>query len=110
MKIDNKIISYEINKYIPESTPNSTEKIEGKQLSEEKRAEEKDRLDQDIVVHLSQASKEAQLIKETILSEPEVREDRVSALRERIESGKYKIDNKAVADKLVDAFIDDLLY
>lgn len=108
MKIDDKIISYEINKYIPESTPNSTEKIEGKQLSVEKEAEGKDRLDRDIVVNLSQASKEAQLIKEIISSEPEVREDKVSALRESIESGKYKIDNEAVADKLVDAFMDDI--
>ena len=108
MKIDDKIISYEIDKYIPKSTPNAAEKIEGKQLSEEKKAEGKDRLDRDIVVNLSQASKEAQLIKEIISSEPEVREDKVSALRERIESGKYKIDNEAVADKLVDAFMDDI--
>ena len=108
MKIDDKIISYEIDKYIPKSPPNGTEKVEGKQLSEEKKAEGKERLDQDIVVHLSQASKEAQLIKEIISSEPEVREDRVSALKESINSGKYKIDNEAVADKLVDAFIDDI--
>lgn len=110
MKIDDKIISYEIDKYIPKSTPNVTEKIEGNQLSEEEKAEGKDRLDQDIVVHLSQASKEAQLINEIISSEPEVREDKVSALRESIKSGKYKIDNEAVADKLVDAFIDDIFY
>ena len=110
MKIDDKIISYEIDKYIPKSTPNATEKIEGKRLSEEKQAEGKDRVGQDIVVHLSQASKEAQLIKEIISSEPEVREDKVSVLRESIKSGKYKIDNEAVADKLVDAFIDDTLY
>jgi len=110
VKIDDKIISYEINKYIPKSTQNSTEKIEGKQLSVEKKVEGKDRLDQDIVVNLSQASKEAQLIKEIISSEPDVREDKVSALRESIESGKYKIDNEAVADKLVDAFMDDIFY
>lgn len=110
MKIDDKIISYEIDKYIPKSTPDTTEKINGRQLSEEKRAEGKDRLDQDTVVHLSRASREAHLIKEIISSEPEVREDKVSALRERIESGKYNIDNEAVADKLVDAFIDDIFY
>lgn len=108
MKIDDKIISYEIDKYIPKSTPNVTEKIEGKQFSEKEKTEGRDRLDQDIVVHLSQASKEAQLIKEIISSEPEVREDKVSALREKIKSGEYKIDNAAVADKLVDAFIEDI--
>jgi flagellar biosynthesis anti-sigma factor FlgM len=110
VKIDDKVVSYEIDKYISKSTPNANEKIEGKQLSEEKQAEGKDRLSQDIVVHLSQASKEAQLIKEIISSEPEVREDKVSALRESIKSGKYKIDNEAVADRLVDAFMDDIFY
>ncbi|MBW1706759.1 MAG: flagellar biosynthesis anti-sigma factor FlgM [Deltaproteobacteria bacterium] len=110
MKIDDKIISYEINRYIPNSTPSATEKIEEKQLSTEKRAEGKDRSDQDTVVNLSRASKEAQQIKEIISSEPDVREDKVSALRERIESGNYRFDNEAVADKLVDAFIDDIFY
>jgi negative regulator of flagellin synthesis FlgM len=110
VKIDDKIISYEIDKYIPKSTSNAAEKVDGKQLSEEKKTDGKDPLDPDIVVHLSRASKEAQLIKEIISSEPEVREEKVSALRESIKSGKYKIDNEAVADKLVDAFMDDFLY
>ena len=110
MKIDDKIINYEIDKYVTKSTPNGTERVEGKQLSEEKKTGGKDPLDQDIVVHLSRASKEAQLINEIISSEPGVREEKVSALRESIKSGKYKIDNEAVADKIVDAFIDDFLH
>ena len=108
MEIDDKIISYEISKYLPKSPPNTSEKIAEKQLSEERKVEEKDRSGQDTIVNLSQASKETQKIKEIISSEPDVREDKVSALKEEIESGRYKIDHKGVADKLVDDFMDEL--
>lgn len=108
MKIDDRIINYEISKHLPKSTPNETKKIEEKRLSGEQKVETKDQSEQDIIVNLSQASKEAQKIKETILSEPDVREDKVSALKEEIESGRYKIDHKRVADKLVDAFLDEV--
>jgi len=60
-------------------------------------------------VNLSQASKEAQKIKEIIASEPDVREDKVADLKERIESGRYTIDHAKVADKLVNELIDELL-
>jgi len=108
MKIDDNIISYEISRYLPESTPNATEKIEEKQLSDKQKVEGKNGSGQDTIVNLSQASKEAQKIKEIISSEPDVREDKVSALKEKIESGRYRIDHKRVADKLVDAFIDEI--
>ena len=102
-------INYEIAKYIPKSTQDVAEKVEEKHLSDEKRVGGEDRSEQDTVVNLSQASKEVQLIKEIISSEPDVREDKVSALKERIESGKYRIDHEAVADKLVDSSIDEIL-
>jgi anti-sigma28 factor (negative regulator of flagellin synthesis) len=31
----------------------------------------------------------------------------VAEIRERIESGEYNIDNDAVADKMVNAFLDE---
>ena len=108
MKIDDKIIAYEINKYLPKSTPSATKKIEELQVPDEQKVEEKARPEQDTIVNLSQASKEAQKIEEIILSEPDIREDKVAALKEKIESGKYSIDHKAVAEKLVDNFIDEL--
>jgi negative regulator of flagellin synthesis FlgM len=108
MKIDDKILNYEISKYLPKSTQNATEKIGEKPLSEEQKVEGSERPDQDTIVNLSQASREVQKIREIILSEPDVREDKVSDLKERIESGRYTIDHKAVADKLVNELIDDL--
>jgi len=108
MEVDDKIISYEINKYLPKSTPKETEKADEKQLPDQQKAEREDRPGQDTVVNISQASKEAQRINEIISSEPDVREDKVSALKDKIESGRYEIDHEGVAEKLVDAFIDEV--
>ena len=108
MKIDDRILNYEISKQLPNSTQNATEVKKEKQLSDQQQVEEKAQSDQDTIVNLSQTLKETQLIKEIISSEPDIREDKVFELKEKIESGKYTIDNDAVADKLVDSFIDEI--
>ena len=108
MKIDNRIINYEINKQLPKQTENEIEGMGRKQTSNEQKVEEKNLSGQDTIVNLSTASKEAQTAREIIASEPDVREDKVAELRKRIESGNYTIDNKAVADKIVDSFIDEI--
>ena len=109
MNIDDKMTHNEINRYLPKSTPSTTEKIEEKQPPVQPKVEGEVRSEQDTIVNLSRASKEAQQIKEIISAEPAVREDKVSALKERIESGKYIIDHDGVADKLVDASVDEIL-
>jgi negative regulator of flagellin synthesis FlgM len=109
MKIDNRIIHYEISKQLPKRPENEIEGMEGKQTSSEPKVEEKSQSGQDTIVNLSTASKEAQTAREVIASEPDVREDKVAELKERIESGNYSVDNKAVADKIVDSFIDEIL-
>jgi len=108
MKIDDRIINYEISKQLPKSTPDVTGKIGEKQFSNEHNVEGKGQSEQDTIVNISQASKEAKAINELISSEPDIREDKVSAIKEKIESGNYKIDHKVVADKLVDAFMDEI--
>ena len=108
MKIDDKITTYGIDKYLSKSSPNGTEKIDEKRGTEGHNVEGQHRTKQDAVVNLSQESKEAQKIREIISSEPDVREDKVSALKERLESGRYRIDNEKVAEKLVDSFIDEI--
>ncbi len=107
MKIHDRIINYVISK-LAKSTPNATENIEQEQLPGGQKVEKKGGSGQDTSDNLSQALKEAQKIEEIILSEPDVREDKVAALKEKIESGTYKIDHKRVADKLVDAFLDEI--
>jgi negative regulator of flagellin synthesis FlgM len=107
MKIDDKIINYEINKCLPKSPPNPVEKVDEKGVSNEQKVQGS--ADQDAIVNLSQASKEAQKIREIMASEPDVREDKVADLKNRIESGQYTIDHARVADKLVDELIKELL-
>jgi len=108
MKIDDRIINYEISKQLPKSTQNATEVNKEKQLSDEQKVEEKTESGQDTIVNLSKALKETQLAKEIISSEPDIRENKVSELKQKIESEKYTIDNNAVADKLVDSFIEEI--
>ena len=108
MKIDNRIIQYEISKQLPKQTENEIEGTGKKQTSNEPTVEEKNQSAQDTIVNLSTASKETQTAREIIASEPDVREDKVSELKKRIESGNYTIDNKAVADKIVNSFIDEI--
>ena len=108
MKIDDRIITYEISKQLPKSTQNATGVNKEKQLSDEQKVEEKAESGQDTIVNLSTALKETQLAKEIISSEPDIRENKVSELKQKIESEKYTIDNNAVADKLVDSFIEEI--
>ena len=109
MKIDDRFLNYEIGKQIPTSASDAKEKIEKERLSEEKNVEGNTQSGQDVVVNLSTSLKEAQLIKEVSSSEPDIREDKVSALKAQIDSGTYEVDPEAVADKLVDAFIDEII-
>ncbi|MEJ2656516.1 MAG: flagellar biosynthesis anti-sigma factor FlgM [Desulfobacterales bacterium] len=109
MKIDNRIIHYEITKQLPKPAQNEMEGITGSQIQDEQKVQEKDQTQQSTIVNLSTASKETQMAKKIIESEPDVREDKIAELKQRIESGNYTIDNKAVADKMVGSFIDEIL-
>jgi len=53
-------------------------------------------------VEVSPRAQEAKRIKEIALSAPDVDEAKVAKFRQLIDQGKYKVDAKAVADKLVD--------
>jgi len=108
MKIDERIINYEISKNLPNATPGAGESVDEKQPLTGQKVGQEDRLEQDTIVHLSPALKEARMIKEIISSEPDIREDKIADLKERIESGRYQIDHDAVADKLVNHFLDEI--
>jgi negative regulator of flagellin synthesis FlgM len=108
MKIDNRIIHYEINKPLPKPTQNEMDGIKAGQNQDESKVQEKGQTPQDTIVNLSTTSKEAQMAKKIVASEPDVRADKVSELKQRIESGNYTVDHKAVADKLVDSFMDEI--
>lgn len=53
-------------------------------------------------VDLSQRAQDMKKIKDIAMSTPEVNADRVAHFQKLIDEGKYKVDAKAVADKMVD--------
>ena len=107
MKIDDKIVNYEIGKQLPTSPSDSKEKVEKGKLPEDQNAVGTNQTEQD-TVELSPSLKEAQLINEVNATEPDIREEKVAALKKQVDSGTYRVDPKAVADKLVDAFLDEI--
>jgi len=109
MKIDDKIIGYEVTGNIRKPSPGGTERLEKEKLSSEKQVSDQQPLEGDAIVHLSQATREAKAIKAFLATLPDVRNEKVSFLRDKIESETYELNYEGVAGKLVDTFIEDLL-
>jgi len=53
-------------------------------------------------VQLSKRAQDIKRAKEIAMATPDVREDRVQELQKLIDNGKYKVDAKDIADKMVD--------
>jgi negative regulator of flagellin synthesis FlgM len=60
-------------------------------------------------VNLSTTAKDVQNLKNAISKLPDVREEKVQALKDRIEKGTYRVDADKVADKMVGESLIDLL-
>jgi negative regulator of flagellin synthesis FlgM len=57
---------------------------------------------------ISSRAREMATAKQVAAQTPDVREDRVEALRRQIQNGSYKVDSDAVADRLVDEHLSTL--
>lgn len=53
-------------------------------------------------LEISEKGKEFAKVKNAANAAPEVREEKIAALRKKMAEGTYKPDNEAVADRLVD--------
>jgi len=62
----------------------------------------------DVKVDFSSKSQDFVQIKSAIAQLPEVREEKVDALKEQIQSGTYKIDSAGVAEKMVKESLLDI--
>jgi negative regulator of flagellin synthesis FlgM len=60
-------------------------------------------------VELSVQSKEMQKVYEVLQTTPDVRDEKVSALKESIQQGQYQIDGEALAGKMIRESILDLV-
>ena len=108
MEIHDKVTNYEIGLSSEKPSLDKAEGIDRKQSQDVQNKEGTKAVDQDAIVSISRASKEAQLIKEILESEEGVREERVSDLKEKIESGRYTMNYEEVASKLVDTLLEDI--
>ena len=57
----------------------------------------------------SVVAREARRVAETVESSPEVRDDIVASLRERIEAGTYQVSGEAIAEMLIRRTLADRL-
>ena len=55
-------------------------------------------------VSFSSIGKDMQIAKTTLASVPDVREDRVAALKTQVQNGTYNVSNESFADKLLSAY------
>ena len=108
MEINDNTTIYPIGATLTKPTFAASERIEKKETLDEQKTEGSGASDEHAVVSISRASREAQLIKETLESEDTVRQDRVSELKDKIDSGKYSVDSEQVASKLVDEWLDEI--
>lgn len=60
-------------------------------------------------VEISGQSRERQRIHELIQMAPEVRAEKVSAIKKLVQEGKYQIENEAIAEKMLRESILDLM-
>ena len=108
MKIDDKIMHYEINRYTQDPAADPTRKVEPENLTDKGKTGPVAGPEQDAIVNISRASKETRMARDIVAATPAVRTDRVDAVSKKIASGAYEIDPQSIADKMVDAFLDDL--
>ena len=110
MKIENNYTNYELEKISPRTDQPAVEPGgESPSQSKSKSSQGTEGSARDAIVNLSQASKEALLIEKTISNTPDIRQDKVLALKEKIMNGQYKVDAQAIAEKMVDHFAEDVL-
>ena len=62
----------------------------------------------EVKVDLSAESKEMKKIHDVLAATPEVRTERVEALKKLVESGQYDVKSEAIADKMVNEFLWDM--
>jgi negative regulator of flagellin synthesis FlgM len=60
-------------------------------------------------VSISDASRDMKTAKEAVASTPDVRQEKVDAIKQAVENGKYEIDESKVAEKMIGSFVDETL-
>jgi flagellar biosynthesis anti-sigma factor FlgM len=104
MKIDSNYPNFEVDSISPRNTSQPGE-TSGR--SENTRATDTEKTSPDTVVNLSRASREAQLIKDTIDKTQDIRQEKVDQLKQDISNNEYRINLQAIASKVLSHFTND---
>ena len=102
MKIDgsNEITTH-VRKSVFTETKRSNDKASSAQQGNEEGAE-------GAIIEFSERSKDIQRVQQVLQSQPDVRSDKVKAIKEKIEKGTYKIDYEETAGKIIHSFFNDM--
>lgn len=60
-------------------------------------------------VEISKVGRDISVAREAVKKTPDIRQDKVNNIIERMESGTYDIDAKEVANKIVDKYFDKFI-
>jgi len=97
MKIDNLIQSPQAGTR-PVKDAGQAEQVAQQQV---RRKEQQQEAPPEDKVELSSRAKDLQRAVEIVRATPEVRADKVAALKEKVDSGTYEVDSKQVASKMI---------
>lgn len=96
----------EISKYINQTVLSRTEKPAKKAPTP---TAVSSKSEEGTTVSLSQRAKEVLKVHEAIQSEPDIRSEKVSAIKDNIKNGTYKIDYDKTAEKILEAFSEEMV-
>ncbi len=94
----------DIAKYVKESTATRVQKSAAKVQAPTGVRQE---TEGDAIVNVSQRSKEVYKAQEVIQATPDVRAEKVQALKKKIENGNYQIDYDKTAEKMIEVSRDE---
>ena len=57
-------------------------------------------------VEISQMGKDYQIAKQAVSAAPDVRQDKVNELKQKLESGNYEVSLEELADKMINDFFE----
>ncbi|MDI9509917.1 MAG: flagellar biosynthesis anti-sigma factor FlgM [Bacillota bacterium] len=59
-------------------------------------------------LEISQTAMDYRVAKQIVAKTPDVREDKISEIKKRMEAGTYKVSNRDFAEKVVNRYFDEL--
>ena len=83
-----------------------TQKVDGR---EGQTVEKKSDLTQSDKVSLSKESKDIQLAKEAVATEPDIRSEKVDPIKQKIAEGTYEVNAEKVAEGLIGTHISEVV-